>query len=319
MYDWIYKYGNGMLLIITDTFDHCGIMNSDMKNKINFITLVQNGKIVRKEMRGVGTLLGVLISHQLFGSIILIPVLLLTYLVLLWLDLGLYLKMSIGINIGSLKWTHSERFYPDVSTCSRDVDHVDKEMLLKSELEDLNQEFNRFVPGPCISKGLNYVYFKKLEDTPSKYVSEIFKEIKNNKSYSARFLSRIVPVDYICEAKEEDLRCTLKSLISKEFPLSLANSDKEGSLKESSMTEDKINNKSENKENNNSSKILEESDKGESVVTWALEFKRTNSNALGRQQVLDVVNELMGKEYKVDLKRPEKLIIVYVIKVSATH
>ncbi|KAF5153705.1 THUMP domain protein [Theileria parva strain Muguga] len=209
---------------------------------------------------------------------------------------------------------HSERFYPDVSTCSRDVDHVDKEMLLKSELEDLNQEFNRFVPGPCISKGLNYVYFKKLEDTPSKYVSEIFKEIKNNKSYSARFLSRIVPVDYICEAKEEDLRCTLKSLISKEFPLSLANSDKEGSLKESSMTEDKINNKSENKENNNSSKILEESDKGESVVTWALEFKRTNSNALGRQQVLDVVNELMGKEYKVDLKRPEKLIIVYVIK-----
>uniref|UniRef100_A0A3B0NA21 Protein phosphatase 2C, putative n=1 Tax=Theileria annulata TaxID=5874 RepID=A0A3B0NA21_THEAN len=209
---------------------------------------------------------------------------------------------------------HSERFHPDASICSRNVDHVDKEMLLKSELENLNQEFNRFVPGPCISKGLDYVYFKKIEDTPSKYVSEIFKEIKNNKSYSARFLSRIVPVDYICEAKEEDLRCTLRSLISKEFPLSLANSCKETKLKEPSTKEDKINNESENKENYNSRKGDEESDNVESNVTWALEFKRTNSNALGREQVLDIVNELMGKEYKVDLKKPEKLIIVYVIK-----
>ncbi|EKX73478.1 conserved hypothetical protein [Theileria equi strain WA] len=181
--------------------------------------------------------------------------------------------------------------------------HLEKDGLrgpdydLDREKEEINKYFNRFTPGPCISKGLNFVYFNNESDVPSKYIQEIFSEIKRHKSYSARYLSRLVPVDYVCNATFSTVQETLRRLISKEFPESTCSI-------ESRTTQ----------ESEDVSSTKKSSDETKDVITWALEYKSTNSNALKRQEILDLVVAMIGKNYKVELKKPDKLVVIQVVK-----
>lgn len=52
------------------------------------------------------------------------------------------------------------------------------------------------------------------------------------------------------------------------------------------------------------------------VTTWSLSYSCRNSNALKRQDVLDLAVQLVGRNYRVDLRNPDKLLIVEVVKVS---
>ncbi|GIX61904.1 protein phosphatase 2C domain containing protein [Babesia caballi] len=154
---------------------------------------------------------------------------------------------------------------------------------IKQELLDNKRFFDRFVPGPCISKNLNVVHFKDEADVPSTYVREIFHAILNNRAYSARFLCRIVPYDLVCKAEGEPFTEALTALVAREFPDSQANG------------------------------VCEKEDKGE-CETWSLSYACRNSNALKRQDVLDLAVQLVGRNYRVDLRTPDRLLVVEVVK-----
>lgn len=198
---------------------------------------------------------------------------------------------------------------------------MDLERLLEQEISQVNEDFSRFVPGSCISKGLNFVVFKYKEDVPSKYVQGIFTRILENKAYTARFLSKIVPIDCICNANLNDLKNVLENIFKSEFPLSaigedvcLDKAEPVGADSTIDTTSDDNTRKSEdevtNSDDNPSEKPSVHKD------TWALYFKRTNSNSLSHDSVLDLVTQLLGGKYRVNLKFPDKLIVVCVVKVS---
>ncbi|ORM42044.1 putative protein phosphatase 2C 10 [Babesia sp. Xinjiang] len=157
------------------------------------------------------------------------------------------------------------------------------EEAIKLELEENKSFFDRFVPGPCISKNVNIVYFKDENDIPSTYVREIFHFILKDNAYSARFLCRMVPYDIVCKAEGEPFTEALTALVAREFPHSQANG------------------------------VLENDEKNE-FCTWSLSYSCRNSNALKRQDVLDLAVQLVGRNYSVDLRAPDKLLLVEVVK-----
>eukprot|EP00371_Babesia_bovis_P000065 XP_001608712.1 hypothetical protein [Babesia bovis T2Bo] len=97
------------------------------------------------------------------------------------------------------------------------------EEAIRAELEDNKLFFDRFVPGPCISKNVNIVYFKNEDDVPSTYVREIFHAILKDNRYSARFLCRMIPYDLVCKAEGDPFTEAMTKLIAAEFPHSQAN------------------------------------------------------------------------------------------------
>ncbi|BAM40665.1 uncharacterized protein TOT_020000919 [Theileria orientalis strain Shintoku] len=196
---------------------------------------------------------------------------------------------------------------------------MDPERLLEEEISKVNEEFSRFVPGSCISKGLNFVVFKYKEDVPSKYVQEIFTKILESKAYTARFLSKIVPIDRICNANLNDLKGVLENIFKAEFPLSAIGEGVCVDTAEAIGSESTINttandnaSKSEDEVGNDGDNSPEESSVPKD--TWALYFKRTNSNSLSHESVLDLITRLLGGKYRVNLKFPDKLIVVCVVK-----
>ncbi|GBE62676.1 phosphatase 2C domain containing protein [Babesia ovata] len=166
-------------------------------------------------------------------------------------------------------------------------DAVNVEDAIKAELEENKRFFDRFVPGPCLSQNLNVVHFKNEIDVPSTYVRDIFHAMLNERIYKPRFLCRMVPYDVVCKAEGEPFTEALTALVAREFPYSQANG------------------------------ILEKDDESE-PSTWSVSYACRNSNALKRQDVLDLAAQLVGRNYRVDLRAPDKLIIVEVVKLISS-
>lgn len=59
--------------------------------------------------------------------------------------------------------------------------------------------------------------------------------------------------------------------------------------------------------------------KNTDTASWALCYNSRNSNALKRQEVLDLVVSLIGTHYTVNLKSPQRLVVVQVVKVNLLH
>ncbi|KAK1444188.1 THUMP domain-containing protein 1 like protein [Babesia gibsoni] len=183
---------------------------------------------------------------------------------------------------------HCESLHPEYATegsSSASAGPVNVEEAIKRELEGNKRYFDRFVPGPCISQNLNVVHFQNEVDLPSTYVRDIFHKMLGSDPYSARFLCRIVPYDLVCKAEGEPFTEALTALVAREFPESQANG---------------VVQKEEQKE----------------YVTWSLSYGCRNSNALKRQDVLDLAVQLVGRNYRVDLRKPDKLLVVEVVKGS---
>ncbi|UKK01603.2 hypothetical protein MACK_002421 [Theileria orientalis] len=196
---------------------------------------------------------------------------------------------------------------------------MDPERLLEQEITQVNEEFSRFVPGSCISKGLNFVVFKYKEDVPSKYVQGIFTKILENKAYTARFLSKIVPIDRICNANLNDLKNVLENIFKSEFPLSVTGEGVCVDTAEPVGADSTINTTYNDKTSKSEDKGSDDHDNSSDEPsvpkdTWALYFKRTNSNSLSHESVLDLITQLLRGKYKVNLKFPDKLIVVCVVK-----
>ncbi|GFE52652.1 phosphatase 2C domain containing protein [Babesia ovis] len=170
------------------------------------------------------------------------------------------------------------------------------EEAIKLELEDSKAFFDRFVPGPNVSKNVDVVYFKNEADIPSKYIKEIFHANLKENTYSARFLCRMIPYDLVCKAEGEPFTEALTKLIAREFPNSQAN----GVLDTGRFIFDQYNT------------LL--ADNKDDSFTWCLSYTSRNSNALPRQDVLDLSVQLVGRNYSVDLHSPDKLIVVEVVK-----
>ncbi|CDR96180.1 THUMP DOMAIN CONTAINING PROTEIN 1-RELATED, putative [Babesia bigemina] len=162
-------------------------------------------------------------------------------------------------------------------------DAVNVEDAIKAELEQNKRFFDRFVPGPCLSQNLNVVHFRNENDVPSTYVRDIFHSMLHERTYKPRFLCRIVPYDVVCKAEGEPFTKTLTALVAREFPLSQANG-------------------------------ISEKDDGSEPSTWSLSYACRNSNAIKRQDVLELAVQLVGRNYRVDLREPDKLIVVEVVK-----
>ncbi|KAK1938660.1 hypothetical protein X943_003203 [Babesia divergens] len=169
--------------------------------------------------------------------------------------------------------------------CAPDSGPANVEKAIEMELADSKRYFDRFVPGPWISQNLNVVHFTEEVDVPSTFVREIFHEKLRSGTYSARFLCRIVPYDVVCKAEGDPFTETLTALVAKHFPDSQANG------------------------------VPEKDEKGD-VTTWSLSYSCRNSNALKRQDVIDLAVQLVGRNYRVDLRNPDKLLIVEVVKGS---
>lgn len=58
----------------------------------------------------------------------------------------------------------------------------------------------------------------------------------------------------------------------------------------------------------------DETDETDENQTWALEYDGRSWNGFGREEVIKLVGELVGSEYKVDLKQPDVLIVVQCVK-----
>ncbi|KAK2197806.1 THUMP domain-containing protein 1-like [Babesia duncani] len=230
-------------------------------------------------------------------------------------------RLSIGIRgvliTNALRRRHKEatqealtilREHVEVGCESPDspCDHVDIEKSIAREIAGIDRDFQRFVPGPCLSQGLNFLIFRDPRDVPSQVVRGIFGAILTKNLYKARYLSRMVPIDVVCKANEEDLKKELQKLICMHFPNSKA--------AQIPQTIEAPDHSAETLEDSNNVPDAIRNPYQESQVTWALQFARRNSNTLQRPTVLALVTNLVGQAYTVELKKPNKLIIIEVVK-----
>ncbi|KAL7065635.1 hypothetical protein ACR3K2_39190 [Cryptosporidium serpentis] len=181
---------------------------------------------------------------------------------------------------------------------------------LQSEILQLRSNIERFSLIGNISRCLILIKFDRTEDLPSEIVAKVMNKayneyINNNKSsysniLSSRFISRLIPLDYICMPSSNELKNILKLAIIKNFPYCF------------------ISGKGSNID------YLNQNENQEYKISWSCCYSsRHNKVSLKRQVVYDICSELiwglesniydkLKKIYPVNLENPTKTILVEV-------
>jgi len=192
---------------------------------------------------------------------------------------------------------------PPGSNHPEEVDSIKEQSTIASAISkevaaEISQlDYSRFVPVKNLVKGVSFVRFTYETDVPSEAVEAIFaKAIEKESCIGCRWTCRLIPVDISCKPFPDNFERAVAPLLARWFPSPAPKAKIEeaspGSLSKDGKDETIIS--------------------ATPAITWGCQYVSRHTNTLPREKVYEIVGNIIGKEYKVDLTDSDLTVLIEV-------